>query len=73
MQFTYLLGDAYHKLTDHHKALENFEILLKIKEKRLKTRNNLEVSNVIFKVAEQTKNVGKYQESLNMYQEVLGK
>ena len=60
-------------LTDHHKALENFEILLKLKEKRLKTRNNLEVSNVLFNVARQTEFVGKYQESLNLYQEVLGK
>ena len=48
-------------------------MLLKLKEKRLKTRENIEVSYVLFDVAHQTNLIGKKNESLKLYQEVLGK
>jgi hypothetical protein len=60
-------------LTDHHKALDYFDLLLKIKEKRLKTRENLEVCNALFDVARQTNFIGKKDDALKIYQEVLGK
>ena len=68
-----MIGDAYGLLTDYHKALDQFQSLLKAKQRRLKTNENSEITNVMFLIALQMGNIGHYEESLKIYQEVYGK
>ena len=68
-------GEAYSRLNDHHNALSLFKTRLDIIKKNKKKYGSLatiEIMMQTYYLAKEVEAVGKYEESLNLYQDVYG-